>query len=259
LLTLVGDDEVFDTGVNRRERVSTVSLSADTQTIEARFAGIRSADADPGGGSTATYLDSIVFDVVFYVQAEPEEEWEIAANFVVRAGLVVIQEDGGGGSIGIGATPGRFLCTVVSGGDCGSLLMPNGTFSSGVTDLSSYVWEDGTTIVGIGPEDVQLRFTYQLSVRSVNGGEASILLGIPGTLTGMSADNYPGIGNRDASEDGHFVTVSLVGAPPVVPTTGAMGLVALGALVLGAGALGSGRRRAASLVGFRQSSATPGL
>jgi hypothetical protein len=26
LLTLVGDDEVFDTGVNRRERVSTVSL-----------------------------------------------------------------------------------------------------------------------------------------------------------------------------------------------------------------------------------------
>jgi hypothetical protein len=181
--------------------------------MDVRFAGIRSDDADPGG-AVRTFLDTVNLDVAFHVQAAVGETWLASVSSVVRAGLTAVKEDGGGALIGIGGIADSFQCTVrtgqLRGGYCDrDLVMPTGQINTSETEHLPYLWEDGTNVLGRGSQDVLLRFRYQLSVRSVNGGEAAIRLGIPGNLDGMTADDYPGQGPRDLREDGHFVQIRL--------------------------------------------------
>jgi len=243
-LSMVGPDQVVDTGVHRSERASTVALSAGAQTIEARFAGIRSDDSDPGG-SPQTYEDTINFDVAFDVQASSDEFWELGVQSVISAGLTVVQE--GVNQHGLASLlelAPSLSCTASGDAQCGFMEITSGGLDSVVTDHVPYGLEASMSIVGTGPQSLQLRFQYQLLVRS-EGSEASIRFGIPGTLAGMTADDYPGVGNRDPADDGHFVTITVVGGPTPVPTVGPAGVVALGALVLAIGGRTLLRRRLA--------------
>ncbi len=94
------------------------------------------------------------------------------------------------------------------------------------------------TITGTGtgaPMAHALRFTWDASCSSNGdstntGSECAVRLGLtsplaPNGISGcMDADDYPGVGARDAASDGHFVTVTgtctVLVAPPT-PTSGA--------------------------------------
>lgn len=74
-----------------------------------------------------------------------------------------------------------------------------------------------------------LRFTWSGTATS-NNDESAIRMGIPGTVAGVTADDYPGQGGRPAANDGHFVTVGAtsIAAPEPAPAA----LVALGLFAL---------------------------
>src|SRR6185295_9932644 len=62
-----------------------------------------------------------------------------------------------------------------------------------------------------------LRFTWSASCSDSDGGvfsagadECAVRLGLPISYSGETAGDYPGAGSRVQSNDGHFVTVSIV-------------------------------------------------
>jgi len=74
-----------------------------------------------------------------------------------------------------------------------------------------------------------LDFTWSGSASSARD-EGSVRMGIAGSLPTTSSDDYPGVGSRTQSADGHFVNISttIISAPE--PASGA--LVAFGLLGL---------------------------
>lgn len=83
-----------------------------------------------------------------------------------------------------------------------------------------------------GPQSFVLNFTWTSRARSVSdsftasASEAAVRLGLAGTLSGISADDYPGVGSRNQAGDGHFVnaTVSITAVPE--PSSIVLGLMA---------------------------------
>ena len=60
------------------------------------------------------------------------------------------------------------------------------------------------------------------------GQAAAVRFGIAGSLSGVIVDDYPGIGGRSASNDGHFVDVKLT----FVPEPASAALIGIGSLML---------------------------
>jgi hypothetical protein len=89
-----------------------------------------------------------------------------------------------------------------------------------------------------GTNTFDLVFSWTVSATS-GRDEAAFRLGLPGTVSGISADDYPGQGVRTAANDGHFaqvqVVVTSVPSPPGVSLPPSLVLLVAGlAGVLGA-------------------------
>lgn len=74
-----------------------------------------------------------------------------------------------------------------------------------------------------------LQFDWTSSVQSAQDG-AAIRMGLQGGISTTTADDYPGVGSRTQSGDGHFVDVTATIISTPEPAAGA--LVAFGLLGL---------------------------
>ncbi len=76
----------------------------------------------------------------------------------------------------------------------------------------------------VGTQTFTLGFTFDISAQSA-ADQIAVQLGLPGAI---DAAAYPGIGGRDASTDGHYLSLStrVISAP--IPEPGTFALVSLG-------------------------------
>ena len=93
-----------------------------------------------------------------------------------------------------------------------------------------------TTIAGLsGNYSLVLDFLWTSHVLS-NWDEASVRLGLSTSVGGVSVNDYPGIGSRTESLDGHFVNVTATVTSTAIPEPAS-------ALLLGLGLAGLSLRR----------------
>jgi len=109
-----------------------------------------------------------------------------------------------------------------------------GDFLESEIDQSNSVTLSGLS----GNLQIVLDFNWTTTVLGFND-EAAVRLGLAGSPTGVSADDYPGIGNRIQANDGHFVNFTAT----VIPEPTSVLLMATGLAVLGAAASGKRIRR----------------
>ena len=128
----------------------------------------------------------------------------------------------------------------ISPGPTGSLQFPSaatedttGTFGN----LDIPVNKSATDVLtGTGSANVQLSIFERLGANSyanINpaitvpapGQEAAVRFGMLGTLTNVSADDYPGPGARNPAADGHFFDVKVTFVPE--PTTATLAILGL--------------------------------
>jgi hypothetical protein len=202
--------------------------------INANLRGMRGADAgcttnDASSHATARY--QLSFDVV----GVAGEQWTLDIDHAISGALDRIS-DGYNDGIGFqdGGGHARFDTNVLAtwsldGSPAASFdFTPSATsINDGIGGSSSnqdvgFTGTNGATIVGTGNGHVDLIFEFELDAFSnsntafptANGDEMAIRLGKNDTIdNNFTAGSYPGMGNRNIANDGHFVSVELTTAP----------------------------------------------
>ncbi|MFP6663559.1 MAG: hypothetical protein VCC00_05110 [Deltaproteobacteria bacterium] len=198
------------------------------------------------GGGNITASVPATYTIDFDLICPAGSTYEIQVEQDLSGALTINRDNYDGCDAPFFGTTGRATASIslFDGSHAG------GSFTSGSLDLAAagvldqsddgyLAFADSTTatITGTGTGTAQphsLTFDWQSSCKSRGGAwdtgaECAVRLGLesdvqPNGISGcMSADNYPGVGSRDQSADGHFVTVTahctyLVAAPTPTPT-----------------------------------------
>lgn len=233
-----------DTAPVYREIQSDVAvLPGSTATsFTTRYQGGVYTDATGSGSVNTTIILNAAYTISFDVTDAVGSAWRLDLA-TSRVGARTAVGDGGGQSaFSLGAVTGLF-------GGAGSL-------SSGSLDLAAIASsnpngdanltfnQNGTaSITGTGNGTVTLSFTFTATAETLvngnNGDEAAVRLGIPTSLPAdYTAGAYPGVGGRNAANDGHFVDLDLIDLGPIPePDTALLLGMGLGILAV------QGRRR----------------
>ena len=248
--TNVGDSGFVSASQNGSDSATSVTnaggASADTlgATVSAgtRYTQYAWGDADFGSTTLNTNSDyRVVMDIT---PDDPSTVYTLQID-TTRVGALALEDDSslyhGDGSAEIGALTGSVNSVADANLGMSSLSMASPPFlGGGFGDTASVdINQAGSaTIAGLsGNYQLVLDFVWTSQVFS-NWDEASVRLGLSTSVSGVSVNDYPGIGSRTESLDGHFVNVTATVTSTAIPepTTG---------LLLGLGLAGL------SLRGFR--------
>ena len=212
-------DGIFQGSVGRQQLERRVQvLSQGDQGFETRYAAIGAIEQESGSLSLVFATN---YTISFDVEADPGTQWALALD-IGRFGQADIQQNSSNASssVLVESLPG-----FVSGANLleGSLDVPRaGNLARATTPgLVSVPFSQETSaeIRGIGPRSVILSFGNPRNRMNSEGGEVAIRMGLGDRLFNFTTGEYPGIGDRTASDDGHFVRARLipVPVPPGVP------------------------------------------
>jgi hypothetical protein len=206
--------------------ITSSNLSAAMPTFQARFAGIVSADTEkPAQTQTAQMF--LTGSVSFNITAAPTEAWSINVTQTRNFALTLVADPPTNGFqsqafVDLGSS------SYTTSAGTGSLQFPaapvedtTGTFGNIDIPINKSASD---VITGVGSTSVQLSVFEHLvanSFANINpavtvpapGQEASVRFGMLGTLTNVSADDYPGPGARNPALDGHFFDVKVTFTP----------------------------------------------
>lgn len=213
-------DTLTDTATTTRVRTRTLGvLASDATSFQTRYAMIVGTDI----GNTATITESFTanYQITLGVQALNGEVWQLILSSS-RLGAMTLIDDGNGSA---SATLGAVTSAATGGTLMGSLgLAAVGTTTNSAAPTTSpntpFNQAANAILSGVGTGAVQtitLSFTWTASTTSTrqgnNGDEAAIRMGFNSTAASYTADDYPGVGARVQSGDGHFVSATLIPEP----------------------------------------------
>jgi hypothetical protein len=217
-------------GLKQERRSSATLLSSSPTAVmpifSARLAGLAATDTEIAQPSIQTFNDlrmRIDFDIV----ATPTESWTMQIDQLRNFALTLVDDAGSGFQSKADITLQSATYSLTPGGT-GSLTVPVATSEdtgAPFGDVDLPVSESNTNAIsGVGATAVSLEFSQFLSAISYansdptqtlvsSGQEAAVRFGIAGTLPGVTAEDYPGVGSRVVNDDGHFVNVKLTFVP----------------------------------------------
>jgi len=187
--------------------------------VDARWAGSVFAD-DASASATANW------QITFTVIANPGIVYNLVILQELTGAFTFIDDSLGGATGSIGELTGTL------GGVPNPLLtMPMGVDGTATTTTTASVPFQRSRLLElpslVGTQTFTLEFSFDSDAQSLSD-QIAVQLGLPG---GIAAADYPGVGDRDASLDGHHLSLS---TRVIVPEPGTFALVALGLVGLAA-------------------------
>lgn len=237
-------DFTDDVGSERSQNLSATSSTAftpisgsvadtvgSTVSFSTRYASLLAADADTAS-TTQSRTQVSAYQVQFTVNAGASVKWVVTINTRRVGDMTVISDTSGnsGTTASLGAVTGT-----VNGNANAALGLPLDSFTgpNGNADGDKAFSQDLAgvlTLQGSGTQTFTLAFTWTDTVTSAPAAdEVAIRMGLAGTLTGLTADDYPGNPSRTltcnsgfTNCDGHFVDVNVIVPHP--PTLSLLGI-----------------------------------
>lgn len=184
--------------------------------VRVNLDGVLSADAccttgDKTDDAHAGYR--VAFDVV----PENGDTWQLSLSHLVN-GAHTANNEGYAARTNISAVTGRFQ---VNGGAWQTFSFNPSDMQGGHSQSAfneAFTGSAAATVTGTAATSVVVEFAFDLHVFSDSnllfpaaaGNEASVRLGANDSLANnFTAGGYPGSGNRDITQDGHFGTITL--------------------------------------------------
>ncbi len=238
--TNVGDSGLVSVSQNGSDSATSVTnvggFSADTlgATVSAgtRYAQYAWADSDSFSTTLNTTSDyRVVMDIT---PDDPSTVYSLQID-TTRVGALALLDDSfsfhGNGTAEIGALTGSVDSVADANLAMAGLSMSSPPFLGGGSGDSAFVeinQTGTTTIAGLsGNYSLVLDFLWTSHVAS-NWDEASVRLGLSTSVSGVSVNDYPGIGSRTESLDGHFVNVTATVTSTAIPEPASALLLGLG-------------------------------
>lgn len=228
-------------------RTSASVVGQGVGTFSTRFQQSVATDCEavPTGGGGVAADASADYTISFAVTCPAGSTYQLAVATTLRGAHTINRDNGDGCDLPFFGTTldSQARVSAVSGVATGGALVSGSLGLAAPADLTSAPDADapflrtGNAIVsGVGtgaPVAHTLRFTWNAHCESNGdslntGSECAVRLGATSALAPngiggcMSADDYPGVGGRNAADDGHLVDVSAVcvvpvGAPTATP------------------------------------------
>ena len=190
--------------------------------VDARWTGSVSAD-DASASATANW------QITFTVIANPGVVYDLVILQELTGAFSFVDDSLGGATGSIGELTGTL------GGVPNPLLtMPVGLDGTATSTTTASLPFQRSRILEldalVGTQTFTLAFNFAIDAQSLSD-QIAVQLGLPG---GIAAADYPGVGDRDASADGHHLLLSTRVLFAPVPEPGTFALVSLGLVGLAA-------------------------
>lgn len=217
-------------------------MSLNSTSFSTRFQQSVATDCEavPTGGGGITASQNTAYTINFDVACPAGSTYQLNVSTSLNGAFTINRDNFDGCDAPFFGTTGNSTAQVglITGGQSGGMLGSGslnltspGSLSNSNDANSAFNRTGVATITGIGtgaPAHHTLTFTWNASCSSNGnstdtGAECAVRLGLPSDLApnGISgcsdADDYPGVGSRDANFDGHFV--SLTGSCGAAPTS----------------------------------------
>jgi PEP-CTERM motif-containing protein len=190
--------------------------------VDARWAGSVFAN-DTSASATANW------QITFTVIANPGVVYDLVILQELAGAFTIVDDSPGSGSGTVGELTGT-----LNGLPNPLLTMPVGVDSTATSTATVSVPFQRSRILEldalVGTQTFTLAFNFAIDAQSTLD-QIAVQLGLPG---GIAAAAYPGVGDRDASADGHHLSLSTRVILAPVPEPGTFALVSLGLVALAA-------------------------
>ncbi len=190
--------------------------------VDARWAGSVFAN-DTSASATANW------QITFTVIANPGVVYDLVILQELAGAFTIVDDSPGFGAGTIGELTGT-----LNGLPNPLLTMPVGVDSTATSTATVSVPFQRSRILEldalVGTQTFTLAFNFAIDAQSTLD-QIAVQLGLPG---GIAAAAYPGVGDRDASADGHHLSLSTRVILAPVPEPGTFALVSVGLVALAA-------------------------